>query len=130
MLKTCFLRPPSHIPHMARIGLTATLMVGCAGAPDAALDGATLESSGTSALSASGGGTLTPVAGGNMCLNTFYSHEENGSAVEISTCTGTSSQNWDYSNGALKVFGNKCVDVIDGVAKNGTQLQLKVFYYF
>jgi parallel beta-helix repeat protein len=106
--------------------VSMALLGGCQGsAADAAIDEQSIDASASEALSASSGGsTIKPASGANKCMNTFYSHEENGSAVEISACTGSSAQKWFYADNALKVFGNKCLDVVDGVAKNGTQLQI------
>jgi hypothetical protein len=47
-----------------------------------------------------------------------------GAAVVIRTCHNTDSQQWQFSGGQVKIFGNKCLDVKEGVDANGTKLQI------
>jgi len=51
-----------------------------------------------------------------------------GAAVTIGNCFNTASQQWTFSGGSIKIFGNKCLDVIDGVEENGTNLQIWTCY--
>jgi Ricin-type beta-trefoil lectin domain len=44
-----------------------------------------------------------------------------GAAVTIQTCTGAIAQKWTFSNGAVKIFDNKCLDVMSG---DGVHLQI------
>ena len=37
---------------------------------------------------------------------------------------GAESQLWEFQDDAIKVFGNKCLDVTDGNASNGNNLQI------
>ena len=56
-----------------------------------------------------------------------------GAEVAMQPCQGlgTTSQNWVYNNlegasgvGTIKIFGNKCLDVTNGVDASGTKLQI------
>ncbi len=47
-----------------------------------------------------------------------------GAAVTLQGCTGAKSQLWEFKDGAVKVFGNKCLDVTDGNPSNGNNLQI------
>jgi len=47
-----------------------------------------------------------------------------GAPVTLQGCTGAESQLWEFQDGAVKVFGNKCLDVTDGNASNGNNLQI------
>ncbi|KAF5359396.1 hypothetical protein D9756_002913 [Leucocoprinus leucothites] len=48
-----------------------------------------------------------------------------GAAVTLQGCTGAQSQQWTFQDGALKVHGNKCLDVKGGNAANGNNLQIQ-----
>lgn len=41
----------------------------------------------------------------------------NGTHVQVARCTGDAAQTWTFHDGALKVLGNKCLDVQDGNAQ-------------
>ncbi|KAJ7051014.1 ricin B lectin domain-containing protein [Mycena amicta] len=61
------------------------------------------------------------------CLSA--SANANGAAVVIGDCTPTANNSWVVPNGqgtvtTLKVFGDKCLDVKDGVNADGTKLQI------
>jgi len=48
-----------------------------------------------------------------------------GARVTLQGCTGAESQLWEFKDGAVKVFGgDKCLDVTDGNASNGNNLQI------
>lgn len=47
-----------------------------------------------------------------------------GAQVNIQSCTGADAQQWSFNDGSLKVFGNKCLDVVDGSTADGTKLQI------
>ncbi|KAJ6465016.1 ricin B lectin domain-containing protein, partial [Mycena sanguinolenta] len=48
-----------------------------------------------------------------------------GAAVEIEDCvSGSTSQGWTISGSNLEIFGNKCLDVTNGVTTDGTLLQI------
>jgi hypothetical protein len=47
-----------------------------------------------------------------------------GAAVVLQGCTGADSQNWVFNNGQVVVFGNKCLDVTNGVNNDGTKVQI------
>jgi len=51
--------------------------------------------------------------------------DTNGAAVTLQACTGSASQKWTFpGDSTVRVFGNKCLDVKDGLNKDGTQLQI------
>jgi len=52
------------------------------------------------------------------------SSNANGATVTLQACTGASSQQWSFKSGQVQVFGNKCLDVTNGVDENGTKLQI------
>lgn len=47
-----------------------------------------------------------------------------GAAVILQTCTGADSQKWIFDSGSVKVFGNKCLDVVNGENIDGVALQI------
>lgn len=47
-----------------------------------------------------------------------------GAQVTMQACTGADSQKWVFNDGSMKVFGNKCLDVVDGANVDGTKLQI------
>jgi hypothetical protein len=47
-----------------------------------------------------------------------------GAAVTIQGCTGAQSQLWTFENGSVNIFGDKCLDVTNGNAANGNNLQI------
>jgi len=47
-----------------------------------------------------------------------------GAIVTIQPCNNAASQKWVFSNGNVKVFGNKCLDVTGGSTANGTKMQI------
>jgi len=52
-----------------------------------------------------------------------------GASVTIQTCANAASQQWTFAGtstagGQVKVFGNKCLDVRNGVNADGTKLQI------
>jgi hypothetical protein len=50
-----------------------------------------------------------------------------GASVTIQKCTADDNQRWDFdgTDGVLKIFGNKCLDVPNGDDKDGTRLQIR-----
>ncbi|KAJ6526466.1 alginate lyase-domain-containing protein [Mycena capillaripes] len=65
---------------------------------------------------------IQPVLNNGKCL-TAQSNAD-GAAVTIQACTGAAAQKWTFNDGAVEVFGNKCLDVIDGKTNNGNKLQI------
>ncbi|KAM6503981.1 carbohydrate-binding module family 13 protein [Amanita muscaria] len=51
-----------------------------------------------------------------------------GALVTIQTCTGGASQTWVFTNGEVRVFGNKCLDVTNGGNYDGNKLQIWTCY--
>lgn len=103
----------------------ATWLVGCQGATgDVALDSSANASASSDALTASGGVPIKSQRDGGKCIDVFYGNNINGTAVQLATCYGTAPQAWTYTNGQLRIFDNKCLDVVDGVAADGTKLQI------
>ncbi|KAK1221733.1 hypothetical protein PQX77_015432 [Marasmius sp. AFHP31] len=84
----------------------------------------------TAALRIESGNPAFPLAGRRGCISALTS--TNGAPVVIWDCNLNAEQDWIYtpagtsSSGAqpLKIFGNKCLDVKDGVNADGTKLQL------
>jgi glucoamylase len=67
-----------------------------------------------------------PIRGnGGKCVDDAGASANNGTAVQIWTCNGTSAQRWVWNSGdgTLRALG-KCMDVTGGVTANGTQIQL------
>ncbi|KAF8524393.1 carbohydrate-binding module family 13 protein [Hysterangium stoloniferum] len=52
------------------------------------------------------------------------SSDTDGAAVTLQTCTGATSQQWTFSEGTVRIFGNKCLDVPGGNTKDGTHMQI------
>ncbi|KZS87072.1 carbohydrate-binding module family 13 protein [Sistotremastrum niveocremeum HHB9708] len=66
---------------------------------------------------------LEPGNNAGKCLTAASNSD--GAAVTIQACTGASSQQWTFSGGSVKLFGNsKCLDVTNGSTKDGTKLQI------
>jgi glucoamylase len=67
-----------------------------------------------------------PIRGnGATCMDDAGASTNNGTAIQISRCSGMSSQNWRWNSGdgTLRVLG-KCMDVTGGGTANGTEIQL------
>lgn len=47
-----------------------------------------------------------------------------GAQVVIQTCTGAANQKWVFTGGSVRVFGDKCLDVTEGINQDGTKLQI------
>jgi hypothetical protein len=47
-----------------------------------------------------------------------------GAIVTIQACAGTTAQQWTFTAGSVKIFGNKCLDVPSGSTTNGNKLQI------
>lgn len=77
-----------------------------------------------SALSATSASQIMPVLGKNMCLQPQNKALYNGTPLVLAKCDGSSEQAWMLVQGTLRIFGNLCADVTDGVNKDGTRLQL------
>ncbi|EAU85094.1 macrofage activating glycoprotein [Coprinopsis cinerea okayama7 len=58
----------------------------------------------------------------NKCLTATADHD--AAPVVIQPCTGAPSQKWTFTEGTVRVFHNKCLDVIDGADRDGTKLQI------
>ncbi|EAU85085.2 macrofage activating glycoprotein [Coprinopsis cinerea okayama7 len=67
---------------------------------------------------------LQPQPNNAKCLTA--SSNSDGAPVVIATCVagGSPSQKWVFSGGTVRVHGNKCLDVTDGVDQDGTKLQI------
>ncbi|KAJ3569902.1 hypothetical protein NP233_g4760 [Leucocoprinus birnbaumii] len=63
---------------------------------------------------------LQTVLDNGKCMTA--SSNSNGAAVTLQGCTGAASQLWSFSDGALKVHGNMCLEVTD--SKNGSPLKI------
>ena len=70
------------------------------------------------------GTTIRPRANSNKCLE-VKGALSNGAAVDITDCTGASSQQWSISNGAIKaVGGNYCLDAGNAPVSDGTMMKV------
>jgi hypothetical protein len=47
-----------------------------------------------------------------------------GAIVTIEACTAKTNQLWTFDGSGVRIFGNKCLDVKDGVNSDGTKLQI------
>ncbi|KAF9459036.1 carbohydrate-binding module family 13 protein [Collybia nuda] len=65
---------------------------------------------------------LEPGLSNAKCMTAASNND--GAFVTIQGCTGATSQKWTFSGGSVKVFGNKCLDVTDGITTDGTKLQI------
>lgn len=65
---------------------------------------------------------IQPGSNGAKCLSAANT---NGAPVVLADCSGASSQKWTFKNGQVTLYsGAKCLDVINGVNKDGTKLQV------
>ena len=67
-----------------------------------------------------------PIRGnGGKCIDDAGGSINNGTAIQLWDCNGTSAQIWAWNSGdgTLRVLG-KCMDVTGGGSANGTQVQL------
>lgn len=65
---------------------------------------------------------ITLKADAHLCLAS--TGKDNGAAIVVATCDGSASQAWSSDNNTLRLFGSKCLDVVDGKIQNGSRLQL------
>lgn len=65
---------------------------------------------------------IEPGSDSSKCLTATSNSD--GAAVIIQTCIGASAQQWTFTNGAISVFGNMCLDVTNGANADGTKLQI------
>ncbi|KAF8903752.1 hypothetical protein CPB84DRAFT_727292 [Gymnopilus junonius] len=53
------------------------------------------------------------------------SSNTDGAPVTVQPCNNTPSQKWTFtSNGIIQIYGNKCLDVTEGVNGDGTKMQI------
>jgi hypothetical protein len=67
-----------------------------------------------------------PIRGnGGKWIDDAGARTNNGTAIQIWMCNGTSAQNWTWNSGdgTLRALG-KCMDVTSGGTANGTRIQL------
>jgi hypothetical protein len=62
---------------------------------------------------------------GAKCIDDAGASMNNGTAIQLWDCNGTTAQSWAWNSGdgALRVVG-KCMDITGGGTANGTQIQL------
>jgi len=65
---------------------------------------------------------IQPSLANDKCLT--VASNTDGAIVSMQPCTGDASQKWTFSNGAIKAYGNKCLDVINGANVDGTLVQV------
>ncbi|KIM83559.1 carbohydrate-binding module family 13 protein [Piloderma croceum F 1598] len=64
---------------------------------------------------------LQPGANASMCLR---ADNVDGSPVVLAVCTGGPDQLWTFTNDQVQIYGNKCLDVTNGVNADGTKVQV------
>ncbi|KIL59005.1 carbohydrate-binding module family 13 protein [Amanita muscaria Koide BX008] len=69
---------------------------------------------------------LQPALNSGKCMTAASNND--GALVTIQTCTGGASQTWVFTNGEVRVFGNKCLDVTNGGNYDGNKLQIWTCY--
>lgn len=65
---------------------------------------------------------VKPKVNANKCLQAASNTD--GAKVTINDCNSSAGQQFTRSGSLFKVFGNKCLDVIEGTNANGTKLQV------
>jgi len=61
---------------------------------------------------------------GDLTSKCLRADNANGAQVVVSDCTGSSDQEWTFTNGQIQLYGGKCMDVTGGVNADGTKLQV------
>ena len=70
-------------------------------------------------------GQVRQVGGSGKCLDDPSGRTANGTVVDLSTCTGKSSQRWTtVADGTLRT-GGKCLNVAGNSSSSGTRLELE-----
>jgi hypothetical protein len=68
-----------------------------------------------------------PIRGnGAKCIDDAGASMNNGTAIQLWDCNGTTAQSWAWNSGdgTLRVVG-KCMDITGGGTANGTRLQIR-----
>ncbi|KAF9266440.1 carbohydrate-binding module family 13 protein [Marasmius fiardii PR-910] len=65
---------------------------------------------------------IQPRLSNGKCLTA--SSNQDGATVSISTCNSSEGQKWTFTNGQVKVFSDKCLDVTGGNNVNGVKMQI------
>ncbi|ESK95930.1 macrofage activating glycoprotein [Moniliophthora roreri MCA 2997] len=65
---------------------------------------------------------IRPRLDNSKCLTAM--NDTDGAEVVIQTCTGADAQKWTFTDGTVKIFNDKCLDVTDGETEFGTKLQI------
>src|ERR1700735_2380983 len=110
---------------LPRLSFATTLLggLGALHCGDASSTGPS-ESSGQAVSAVTFSGPIHPQASASLCLDVAGQGTANGTAVQLGTCSGQSSQEWSYNGTTLSVYGDKCLDVTGGSTTNGTKLQI------
>ncbi|KAH0585642.1 hypothetical protein H2248_008862 [Termitomyces sp. 'cryptogamus'] len=66
--------------------------------------------------------TLEPGLTIGKCLTAASNTD--GASVTIEACTYSDNQKWTFDGGSVKIFGNKCLDIMNGNSADGTFLQI------
>ncbi|QRW20289.1 ricin-type beta-trefoil lectin domain protein [Rhizoctonia solani] len=66
---------------------------------------------------------VSPGSNAGKCLD---AENRDGAPVKIADCNGSANQKWSFGSKShvVKIHGNKCLDVKDGVNADGTKLQI------
>ncbi|KAG6846536.1 hypothetical protein H0H93_013363, partial [Arthromyces matolae] len=65
---------------------------------------------------------LQPALAGAKCMTP--SSNADGALVKLQTCTYGTNQQWTFTGGTVRIYGNKCLDVTDGNTADGTNMQI------
>ena len=66
---------------------------------------------------------IKPGASNTKCIAPVSN--TNGAKVTLGPCTGAANQLWKFEGEAVKIHGNKCLDVIDGNLVKGTRVEIR-----
>lgn len=62
--------------------------------------------------------------GNTLCVEVMGQDANNGTRADIARCTGQDNQDFTLDGNLVRVFGTKCLSVVDGVNANGAEVQI------
>ncbi|PPQ69744.1 hypothetical protein CVT26_014019 [Gymnopilus dilepis] len=65
---------------------------------------------------------LEPGLSSAQCLTAATNAD--GAVVTVQPCNNAASQKWTFTGGVIQIYGNKCLDVTEGVNADGTKMQI------
>ena len=66
---------------------------------------------------------IKPGATNSKCISPVSN--TNGAKVTLGPCTGAANQKWTFSGGAVRIHGNKCLDVTGGSFASRTKVEIR-----